>query len=517
MKALIISASDLAGGAAIAASRLHRGLMAAGVETRMLVQDKQGAEVSVAAVEPDMGASNDWLRSLNAHVNRNARTAVSNTSFSLPWPGTTLCQHPWVLWADVINLHWVSGFVSPETVRELLALGKPVVWTLHDQRPFTGGCHYTAGCTGFHSTCESCPQLQPAYQSLPALALQLALQSLRGVPPLAVVSPSRWLAEEARRSRIFAGCRVETVPNSLDLEVFKPGDRAAIRAKLGLPTDALVMMFGAYTLVEHRKGFDLLSQSIHQALTHPDIAARHEAGELVFAAYGKDEDTLRKSGLPVVLLGTQETPEQMALTLSAADLVICPTREDNLPNVVMEAMACGVPVLACDVGGVPDMITDGVHGRLVPPENSAALTQALTEIIRNPSVLSRWGAQARAKCESEYPLHRQGQDYATLFQSLLAQPLPSPSHPGSLAAVQTELLKALAEAQGRQVTALKYDNTRLVDKARAAKASVKPPAEVAVKVIEQELKARRGSRLLRWLSPTIWALRRVRHLLRKLK
>lgn len=516
MKVVIVSYSDLVGGAAIAAFRLHKGLRAAGVDSYMLVRLKESDDDAVVAHEGTEAAANGWITSLNHHVTTKARAGSNNTSFSLSWPGENLAAHPLISEADVINLHWVSGFVSPETVRELLALGKPVVWTLHDQRPFTGGCHYTAGCEGFLTLCQACPQLQAAYQSIPEQTLALHDEALNGLPSLTIISPSRWLGGEAKRSRLFKRCRVEVIPNGLDLEVFHPHDRKAARAKLGFDEDALVMLFGAYTLTERRKGFDLLASAIQAALADPVIALRHSEGKIIFAAYGKDEATLKKSGLPVRLLGHQETSEQMACTLSAADLLICPTREDNLPNVVLEAMACAVPVLSCDVGGVPDMITDGVHGRLVPGEDSEALAVALIEIIRDPSPLRQWGRQGRIKCEAEYSLHRQGRDYAGLFQSL-SVPTVGKVDDSAFASQQDRMLRTLAEAQGLQVAWLKEQNAQLATAAREAtqKAAAKPTVPAALKIIEQELKQRRTQGLFSRFSPAVWALRKVRDLLRR--
>ena len=517
MKVLIISTTDLIGGAAIAASRLRKGLVIAGVEARMLVLEKVGADTDVERLEAGGDDSLAWLRTLNAHVNRRARAGVSNTSFSLPWPGHDVAQHSLVAWADVVNIHWVSGFVSPEMVRALLALGKPVVWTLHDERPFTGGCHYSSGCEGFHRDCSACPQLQPAYQHLPPLALDLSIQARLGLNLPTVVSPSQWLADEARKSRYFADCRVEVIPNGIDIEIFKPGDCKAARTSLGLPEKALVLMFGAFTLEEHRKGFDLLSRAMAEVLSEPKIAALHEQGLLVFAAYGKDEKSIRKTGLPVRMLGPVDSEPAMAAMLSAADLIICPTREDNLPNVVMESMACGVPVLSCRVGGVPDMVSDGEHGRLVPGEDAAALAVALKDIILDPSDLSKWGANARAKCESLYPLQAQGQAYKALLHSLAATPPVTPDDT-AFAAAQNRLMVALAKAQGSQVAYLEseIEALKLKIKEGSAKVAAKPTIQGALKVIEQELKTRRDSRLPSFLSLNVWALKLVRNLLRKM-
>lgn len=512
MRLLIISTSDSGGGAAIASYRLHQGLTEAGVESRMLVLHKRSDDERVSAMAGSQDDSDSWLQALGAHLNSGARTSISNTYFSLPWPGLPLANHPWVKWADAINLHWISGLVSPDGLREILALGKPVVWTLHDQRPFTGGCHYTAGCIKFRDDCRACPQLQPEYQHLPERALHHAAQALQELPPVTIVSPSRWLAGEAKTSRLLGACRIEVIPNGIDLTVFRPTDRGAARKALELPSEALIFMFGASMLQEQRKGFDLFSKALHDLLMDQQIAKLHQEEKLVFAAYGSDEITIRKSGLPVRLLGQIDCEAQMAATMSAADLIICPTREDNLPNMIMESMACGVPVLSCNVGGVPDMIEDGINGRVVPGEDAPALTKALLEIIHNPSLLKQWGPAARLKCEQHYAKRLQGERYLALFQSLTATAAALPPPRTEYLAAQNRLLADLAHAQWRQLAGALAKQDQLRAQLKTAK---EQSSKAALKKLEEELADRKSAGWATWFSPTRLALRTIRRALRK--
>ena len=512
MRTLILSTGDSGGGAAIASYRLHRGLSEAGVESRMLVLNKRSSDERVASIESSSNDSDSWLQALAAHINTGARTNISNTYFSLPWPGVPLANHPWVKWAEVINLHWISGLLSPDGLREILALGKPVVWTLHDQRAFTGGCHYAYGCIGFRDSCRACPQLQPEYQNIPEKALQHAAKALEKLPPVTIVTPSRWLAKEAKSSRLLGECRTEVVPNGIDLTVFNPSDRRAAREALGLPLDALIFMFGASMLQEYRKGFDLFSKALHALLKEERIAKLHGEGKLVFAAYGSDESTIRKSGLPVRLLGQIDHEAQMAATMAAADLIICPTREDNLPNMIMESMACGVPVLSCHVGGVPDMIEDRTNGRVVPAEDADSLTEALLEIILQPSLLERWGPAARVKCEQEYAQRTQGERYLALFQSLTATAAAEPPLQVDYLLAQNQLLSELANAQGHQLAGALAKQDHLRTQLKTAK---ELSSKAALKKVEEELGAQDALGWKAWCSPTRLALRTIRRALRK--
>lgn len=415
MKSVILSTSDIGGGAAIAGFRLHQGLRAIGMQSRMLVRDKISRDPDVEVWHSNT-KEDAWLAAATAGVAGAARTANSSTFFSLPWPGHQVENHEWVREADLINIHWAAYYVSPESLRALLCLGKPVFLTLHDERAYTGGCHYAAGCDRFVSDCKECPQLHPPFQALASLSLTLTEACLDGVPAPIIVTPSRWLAAEVRRSRLLGRCRVEVIPYGLELDVFKPTDRVAARRWFGIPQTSTALLIGAQYLSDRRKGFDLVQQAIALLLEDPVISSAVERREVVFVAYGRDGDQLRKTRLPFCLTGEMDSTKEMARLFSAVDLYICPSREDNLPNTVLEAMACGVPVVGSNVGGIPDMIQDGANGLLVPPNDAGALAHTLKKLILNPQPLETWGRNARTKCERDYSIHQQARNYVQLHQ-----------------------------------------------------------------------------------------------------
>lgn len=416
----------------------------------MLVFSKLSREPTVIQWQRD-GINQDWMDGLAKNLRSNGRTRLSKTHFSLPWPAENIISHEEVQNADVINLHWVNQFVSPETVHTLLASGKRVWLTLHDQRPFTGGCHYAAGCDGYRKDCAECPQLQPPYHDIPRTSLALSRAVVSAAVPEVIIAPSRWLANEARRSTLFAGMRVECIPYGLDLDVFQPSEKCVARKSFGLPEDALVFLFGAQNLKEPRKGFDLLRKAVQNLLAHRIINSCIRSGKVLFVAFGQTGENLATDDLPVTLVGEQATPEAMAKLLGAVDFFICPSREDNLPNTVLEAMACGVPVIGSDVGGIPDMITDFENGRLVPPDDPDALAAAMVQVIERPDLWEDWGRQARAKCEREYPLVRQAEAYVRLGNELLSAAISRKDTPREIdlgeAVIQAE--KALRQAAQR--------------------------------------------------------------------
>lgn len=317
--------------------------------------------------------------------------------------------------ADALNIHWVADFLSPRDIRRLLNIGKPVVWTLHDARAFTGGCHYPGDCRGFRYECAKCPQLQTSYQFLASDGFSVTRGIFGNSMTPAFVAPSAWLARLAASSPFLANSRVEVIPYSLDLSVYKPRPlEAATRGEF-------VVLFGSHSVKDKRKGVDLVLEAIGYCVRQQDVREMLQDGRLVFACFGESQELESTKGLPIRLIGSFSGDENAARVYQCADLFICASREDNLPNTVMEAMACGVAVLGTKVGGIPDMVEDGLTGRLVPGGDAVALADALLDLIRNKDKARSMGAAGREKSERLYAPSRQVEAYLRLFEDLSAQ------------------------------------------------------------------------------------------------
>ena len=226
MKIVHVSTFDTQGGAARAAYRLHLGLQRLGQESLIIARYKMSTDDSVVSIADEGTVEvrrKDFLleQVIQPYFVDKRRSSFGNTIFSLPYPGYDLSTLPQIQAADIINLHWIAYYQSPITLHNLLATGKPVIWTLHDQWPFTGGCHYTAGCQKFRQDCVSCPQLINDTYDFPAAVLR-DRQTHSREANLTIVSPSRWLAACAKQSRLFERLRVEVIPYSLDTDLFHP-------------------------------------------------------------------------------------------------------------------------------------------------------------------------------------------------------------------------------------------------------------------------------------------------------
>ena len=389
-----------AGGAAIAMERLAAGLRAAGAEVEIVT-------------EADMPAAPAAARRFERLVRRgirHARTPLSNTLFTADWPAWDVAGHPSVAAADLVNVHWVAGFLSAAGIRRLVESGRPVAWTLHDMRPFTGGCHYSSGCAGFTAECRACPQLVSHLHALPARSLARAGRRLAGVP-LEFIAPSRWLAGELMRSRLFdeASHRVRVIPNGIDLERYAPGDRPAARRRLGLPAEGLAILLGSVSLDEQRKGARLAAEAVARAAV--ELARRGRAAPPVVVTYGAGE--LSIPGVACRQLGRLDQAGVVA-ALQGCDLHLTMAREDNLPNTVMEALACGLPVVATRAGGHPEMVADGREGWLVDIDDAAAAAATLVRVAEDPAAVPASGGRGRERAEREWDARLQARRYLDL-------------------------------------------------------------------------------------------------------
>jgi glycosyltransferase involved in cell wall biosynthesis len=315
---------------------------------------------------------------------------------------------------DIINLHWVSGFLDYGAFLGNIAGLPPVVWRLSDLNPFTGGCHYDAGCGRYNTGCGACPQLgSDESNDLSAQVWKRKERVFDQMPPerLHTVAQSRWMAGKIRDSVLFGRFPVTRIPNGLDLDVFSPREARIARAALEIPMEANVILFVADWAPNMRKGLFLLSQ----ALKRLDACFKP-----FLLSLGKGEPEIEGS-FSRLHLGYQSHDRLLALAYSAADLFVIPSLQDNLPNTVLESLACGTPVVGFDTGGIPDMVRPGITGLLAPVGNVDALCEAIARLLDDPSARAHMSENCRRIAVEEYSLQLQARRYVELYSQVLDQ------------------------------------------------------------------------------------------------
>lgn len=300
----------------------------------------------------------------------------------------------------------------------VIKLGKPVVWTFHDMWAFTGGCHYSAGCEGYQQDCYSCPQLQKDFYKLPYHLLQDKIELFSNLN-LVIVTPSQWLTECVKKSQLFRHHRVETIPYSLDKNIFFPREKPEAKEKLNINPDSFILLIGAMTGNEKRKGFFSLVTSLKILKKDPMINSLIHNGTIKITCFGEPSDALKELEIEIINWGNIQKDQDLSLIYSAADIFILPSLEDNFPNTMLEAMSCATPVISFAVGGMIDLIKDNINGVLIPAYNLDLMATKIIELINNPEKCRMMGMNARKEIETNYSLTIQAEKYSNLYEDLL--------------------------------------------------------------------------------------------------
>jgi glycosyltransferase involved in cell wall biosynthesis len=407
MKVLHLCTYD-SGGAANAALRLHDGLLA--LDTQSVFASKfmacPGANrMAVVRARGDFLARHAPRIEYQLARLLHPLTRPVLTRGFLPGCGLRAVESTG---PDVVNLHWVEhGMVSVRDLARLKHRGIPIVWTLHDLSPLTGGFGYreSAGM----APVPFGPCVLPGRRQAASMGMLDARTDALRDANLVVVAPSAWMADEARRSPVFRRHRVEHVPYGINTALFRPMERQAARARWNLPLDRPVILFGADTFADHRKGV----AHLQEALTSVVPALRPL--EPLLVGFGNSNPlNPDEFALPVVGLGRISGPEELAMLYSAADVFVCPSREDNLPNTIIESLACGTPVVGFRIGGIPDVVREGDTGYLADPYDSSMLGESIRLAL---------GAPLREKCRNYALKHLdaeiQARKYLDIYASII--------------------------------------------------------------------------------------------------
>ena len=413
MKVLMLNTFDVIGGAARSATRLQQGLRKQGIASELLVQFKGGEAADVTCKS---GALSKLARRLKIFFGLLPVRFYPNrpeNNFTPALLPDRVAAEVAGLKADLIHLHWLgAGFLRVESVRQLARFGKPLLWTLHDSWPFTGGCHVPYDCTRYRQNCGACPVLGSQRENDLSRRTWARKERAWSGLHLNLVAPSRWLADCAAASSLFRGARIEVIPNGLDTEIFQPRDKEYSRNLLGLPQDRKIILFGAMrATTDPNKGFQLLAQALQ--------TLKQGGSDLLLLVFGNDDaDRFSELGVPVVGLGRVADERRLAAIYAAADLFVAPSRQEAFGQTAAEALACGIPVVAFGATGLLDIVEHQRCGYLATPYESEDLARGIAWVLADPARHAGLSRRARQKAVEEFGLARMAERYATLYRKL---------------------------------------------------------------------------------------------------
>ncbi len=418
MRVLIINTSERTGGAAVAANRLMEALNNNGVKAKMLVRDKETDSITVVGVGNGMWAQRHFLwerfnifrrlRFSKAHL---FDLDIANSGFDVT--GMREFQE-----ADVIHLHWVNqGMLSLAGIRKIVQSGKPVVWTMHDAWPSTAICHLTMGCNKFKSRCHHCKYL-PHGGSDHDLSARVWEQkkAIWQQSDIYFVACSRWLEREAKQSVLTSGHNVTSIPNPIDTRLYQCKDKAQARQRLSLPADKRLILFVSQRVTNVNKGMEYLVEACRQ-LVERYPAMKENTAVVILGGHAEEVSGL----LPLTAypLGYVSDERKIVDVYNAADVFVLPSLSENLPNTIMEAMACGVPCVGFKVGGIPEEIDHLKTGYVAEYRDAADLMKGIHWVLEEADYHSLC-AQALRKVAVTYSQNAVALRYIEVYNHAMA-------------------------------------------------------------------------------------------------
>lgn len=409
----MICTSEKRGGAAVATNRLMEALNNNGVKAKMLVRDKDTDNITVVALNKSLKLRFNflwerWTIFVHNHFSRKHLFEVDIAN-----AGTDITSLREFKEADIIHLSWINqGMLSLNDLKKIFSSGKPVVWTMHDIWPATAICHYAHSCTAFMKGCNNCQYLYGGGGTHDLSAkIWKRKKTIYGEAAIEFVTCSKWLENEAKKSALLIGKNITSIPNPINTNTFKPQDKRESRVRAGLPLDKKLILFVSQRVTDQRKGIKYFIEAC-QILAQKYPEMMKDTGIAIMG--GHSEDVAEQLALPVYPLGYLSNEKKIINVYNAVDIFVLPSLEDNLPNTIMESMACGVPCIGFNVGGIPEMINHEENGYVAEAENAEDLAKGIHWTLVE-SDYRQLSANAAHKVTTEYSLHNVAMRYLEIY------------------------------------------------------------------------------------------------------
>ena len=414
MKILTLNYHDSIGGAARAAYNLYRGLLDIGLDSKMMVSTKGTNDHGVIGPKTKLKKVRSVLSPYIDDIPKLYFSTLNEIIHSPAWFSNIRISQINRLNPDIIHLHWVQGgFLSVNTIAKL---NKPIVWTLHDMWPFSGAEHYSNGSMRYKNGYKrnNRPKEGECGFDLNRWTWNRKKRAWGKIKNLTVVAPSNWMAKCARESILFKDKRVETIHVGLDHHLYRPRNKKTVREILRIPLDKNIILIGAMDfLKDKRKGAHLLKQAFHKLMD-----SGIQRNTLLYILGSSAPKIKVDFGFQTHYYGTNRDDLSLALLYSAVDVFVAPSIEENFSATVFESLSCGTPVVAFDIGGMPDMITHLQNGYLANAFDINDLAKGITWVL-NEANRQQISANSRAFIERECTLEIQAKRYHNLYESIL--------------------------------------------------------------------------------------------------
>jgi len=412
LKILIVNSSDINGGAARAAYRLHQSLLEQDIDSQMLVQDKISDDYTVIGPRSNFSKLIAKIRPVIDSAPVRFYKNRTQTLFSPSWLGfNNISKKINDINPDIVHLHWICGGMF--RIEELLKIKAPIVWSLHDMWPFTGGLHYDKDANSYKKKCGKFRVLSGENNSnLSRRVFKRKQNTYKKLDNLYIVGLSSWINNCSMGSTLLKDKKHINLPNPINTDIFKPITGLMSKDIYNLPKDKKLILFGAMSATtDPRKGFNELVESLIK-LNSTDV-------ELVVFGSGKPKE---KNQIPVRFkinyIGQLSDDVSLTMLYNAVDVMVVPSLQENLSNAIMESLSCGVPVVAFDIGGNKDMITHKKNGYLAKPFDVNDLKDGINYVLDNNSN-SRLGINARNKVLKDFDSKNVSKKYIKLYKEVI--------------------------------------------------------------------------------------------------
>jgi glycosyltransferase involved in cell wall biosynthesis len=410
MKVLIINYTDIYGGAGRAAYRLHKSLLGAKIDSQMLVLDKKSDDYTVLAPESNFEKLMAFFKPrIEQFLIRNKYKNKSKMLFSSAnLSSNKLIKKINSINPDVVHLHWINEAMLK--IEDLVKIKAPIVWSLHDMWAFTGGCHYTDDCLNYLRGCGSCPIISSDKLNDASRKIFKRKQKTYTQKEITIVGLSKWINEQSKNSMLLKDKKHLNLPNSIDTHIYKPLDKQTAREVYNLPKDKKLVLFGAIKATSDlRKGFSELQESL----------VNIQRNDIELVVFGSSKPKIPpKLAFKTHYLGILSDDASLALLYSAVDIIVVPSKQENLSNIIMESLSCSTPVVAFDIGGNSDMIEHMKNGFLAKPFDIQDLAIGIDWVLNDQNYLSLC-KNARVEVLDKFDSKIVANKYIQLYKNLL--------------------------------------------------------------------------------------------------